>query len=188
MGIDRPCMGAVFASRVHGAPASIAKADFVNMRIECELAVRLGRDLPKGGSPHTRQSVRAAVSELMAAFELIEDRHADYKTCAALSLIADNAWNGGIVLGAPRSPPAGSDLDGIRGGLSRNGKPELTGKTDDPMGALAFLANLAADRGRPLGAGMVVITGSIVPTVDIGVGERLEFALEGVGDVTLAAI
>jgi hypothetical protein len=34
----------------------------------------------------------------------------------------------------------------------------------------------------------VVITGSIVPTVDIGVGERLEFALEGVGDVATAAI
>ena len=188
MGIDQPCMGAVFASRVHAAPARIAKAGFVNMRIECELAVRLGRDLPKGASPHTRQSVRLAVSEIMAAFELIEDRNADYKNCAALSLIADNAWNGGIVLGAPRSPPAGSDLDGIGGALGRNGKPELAGKTDDPMGALAFLANLAADRGRPLGVGMVVITGSIVPTVDIGVGERLEFALEGVGDVTMTAI
>src|SRR5262245_9749793 len=188
MGIDHPCMGAVFASRIHGAPARIAKADFVNMRIECELAVRLGRDLPKGGSPYTRQSVRPAVSEIMAAFELIEDRNADYKSCAALSLIADNAWNGGIVLGAARSAPAGSDLDGIAGQLSRNGKPELAGKTDDPLGALAFLANLAADRGRPLGAGMVIITGSIVPTVDIGVGERLDLALEGVGDVTMTAI
>jgi len=128
------------------------------------------------------------VSEIMAAFELIEDRNANYKDCAALSLIADNAWNGGIVLGAARSPPADWDLDGIRGELSRNGKPELSGKTDDPMGALAFLANLAAGRGQPLGAGMVVITGSIVPTVDIAVGERLEFALEGVGDVAMAAI
>ena len=53
----------------------------------------------------------------MAAFELIEDRHADYKTSKALSLIADNAWNGGIVLGAGKPPPAGLDLNGISGHL-----------------------------------------------------------------------
>jgi 2-keto-4-pentenoate hydratase len=121
----------------------------------------------------------------MAAFELIEDRKADYKSCKALSLIADNAWNGGIVLGAGTAPPAGSDLNGIAGSLSRNGGAELAGKTDDPMGALAWVANLAAERGRPLKAGMVVITGSVVPTIDIGIGERLDFALEGVGEVSM---
>ena len=116
MGIDHPCGGTIFASRVHRSPARIAKADYVNVRVECELAVRLGRDLPKGPSAHTRETVRQAVGEVMAAFELIEDRHADYKACKALSLIADNAWNGGIVIGAAKPPPAGSDLNGIRGG------------------------------------------------------------------------
>jgi 2-oxo-3-hexenedioate decarboxylase/2-keto-4-pentenoate hydratase len=123
----------------------------------------------------------------MAAFELIEDRHADYKSCKALSLIADNAWNGGIVIGAAKAPPAGSDLNGIRGALKRNGKQELAGKTDDPMGALAWLANLAASRGRPMVKGMVVITGSLIVTVDIAPGERLDFAIDGVGDVSMTA-
>jgi len=185
MGIDHPCGGMIFSSRVHRSPTAIAKADFVNVRIECELAVRLGSDLAKGPAPHTRETARAAVSEIMAAFELIEDRKADYKSCRALSLIADNAWNGGIVLGASMAPPAGFDLNGITGRLSRNGKEELSGKTDDPMGALAWVANLAAERGRPLKAGMVVITGSVVPTIDIGIGERLDFALEGVGEVSM---
>ena len=123
------------------------------MRIECELAVRLGHDLPKQAQPYTRESARAAVGEIMAAFELIEDRHADYKSSKALSLIADNAWNGGIVIGAPTAPPAGSDLNGIRGVLARDGKEELVGKTDDPMGALAWVANLAVSRGRPMTRG-----------------------------------
>lgn len=187
MGIDHPCGGMIFASRIHRSPARIAKADFINVRIECELAVRLGRDLPKGSSPHTRESVREAVSEVMAAFELIEDRNADYKSSKALSLIADNAWNGGIVLGPAKAPPAGSDLNGIAGRQSRNGKAELAGKTDDPMGALAWVANLAAGRGRPIKAGMVVITGSVVPTIDIAPGERLDFALDGIGDVSMSA-
>lgn len=187
MGIDHPCGGNIFSSRVRTSPATIRKADYVNVRIECELAVRLGRDLPKQAQPYTRESAREAVGEIMAAFELIEDRHADYKSCKALSLIADNAWNGGIVIGAPKPPPAGSDLNGIRGVLKRNGKEELAGKTDDPMGALAWLANLAVSRGRPMVKGMVVITGSLIVTVDIAPGERLDFSIDGVGDVSMTA-
>lgn len=185
MGIDHPCMGTIFASRVHPSPATIARADYVNVRVECELAVRLGRDLPKASAPYTRESARAAVSHIMAAFELIEDRFADYKSSKALSLIADNAWNGGIVIGPAKPLPASLDLDGIPGRLKRNGKEEATGKTDDPMGALAWLANLAVERGRPMQAGMAVITGSVITTVDIAADERLDFALDGVGETSM---
>jgi 2-keto-4-pentenoate hydratase len=165
MGIDHPCAGMIFAARVRASPAVIAKKDYVNVRAECELAVKLGKDL--SGTSHTRDTVRSAVAQIMAAFELIEDRHADYKASRALSLIADNAWNGGIVLGTAQPLAAGRDLNGIAGHLERNGKKEASGKTDDPMGALAWLANLAASRGRPMTAGMVVITGSVITTVDI---------------------
>lgn len=187
MGIDHPCMGTIFASRVHTSPAKISKADFINVRIECELAVKLGRDLPKASAPHTRESVRAAVSHIMPAFELIEDRFADYKSTRALSLIADNAWNGGIVIGTPMPLPAGLDLDGIAGVLKSNGKEVGNGKTDDPLGSLAWLANQAAGCDRPMTADMVVITGSVMPTVDIAPGERLDFALDGLGETTLSA-
>ena len=109
MGIDHPCGGMIFASRVHRSPARIAKADFVNVRSSASWRCGWAATCRRGAPPYTRESVRAAVSEIMAAFELIEDRNADYKTSKALSLIADNAWNGGIVLGAPKAPPAGSD-------------------------------------------------------------------------------
>jgi 2-keto-4-pentenoate hydratase len=187
MGIDHPCMGTIFAARVYASPAVIAKADFINVRIECELAVRLGRDLPQAGAPYTRESVRGAVSEVMAAFELIEDRFADYRSAKALSLIADNAWNGGIVIGPATPLPAGLDIDGVAGTLRSNGKQTATGRTDDPMGALAWLANQAAECGRPITAGMVVITGSVIPTVDITPGERLDFSLDAIGETSLTA-
>jgi 2-keto-4-pentenoate hydratase len=187
MGIDHPCGGLIFASRIHRSPATIRKSDYVNVRVECELAVRLGRDLPKEPQPYTRESVRSAIAQVMAAFELIEDRHADYKTSKALSLIADNAWNGGIVIGPAIDPPAGLDLNGIAGTLKRDGKPDGSGKTDDPLGALAWLANLAAGRGRPITAGMVVITGSVITTVDIAPGERLDFELDGIGSTSMTA-
>jgi 2-oxo-3-hexenedioate decarboxylase/2-keto-4-pentenoate hydratase len=184
MGIDHPCGGMIYASRVHTSPATIRHADFVHVVVECELAVRIGRDLLPSSTPFTRESVRDAVSEVMASFELIEDRNADYKQTSALSLIADNAWNGGIVLGSAIAPPPG-DLNGITGRLSIDGKEAHTGRTDDPMGALAWIANLAAQRNRPMTKGMVVITGSVIATLPIAQGQNFTFSLDGIGSVTM---
>jgi len=186
MGIDHPCGGMIYERRIHQSPARLDRSDFINLMIECELAVRLGADLPRRAQPYTAADVRSAVAEVMPAFELIEDRRADYKKTSALSLIADNAWNGGIVLGAPQWVPAGLELNGIKGRLMVNGTERGAGATDDPMGALAWLANLAAERGRPIEAGMVVITGSVMPTVPIAAGDTFAFTLDGLGETELS--
>jgi 2-keto-4-pentenoate hydratase len=184
MGIDHPCGGMIYESRVHMSPTKIRQVDYMHVVVECELAVRLGRDLLPSAMPFTRESVRAAVSEVMASFELIEDRNANYKQTSALTLIADNAWNGGIVLGSPIAPPPG-DLNGITGRLAIDGKEAHSGHTDDPMGALAWIANLAAERNRPMTKGMVVITGSVIPTLPIAPGQNFTFTLDGIGAVSM---
>ena len=51
------------------------------------------------------------------------------------------------------------------------------------MGALAWVANLAASRGKPLAAGQVVITGSLIPTLSIAAGETFSFTIDGIGTV-----
>jgi 2-keto-4-pentenoate hydratase len=187
MGIDRPCAGMIFERRVHHTPAKLSLADYINLMIECELAVRLSKSLPQRKAPYSAAEVRAAVGEGMPAFELIEDRKAHYKSTSALSLIVDNAWNAGVVLGLPVQAPATLELNGLEGRLIVNNSAKGDGRTDDPMGALAWLANLAAERGRPLEAGMVVITGSIIPTVPIAAGERFVFEIEDLGRTELTA-
>ena len=119
-------------------------------------------------------------------FELIEDRNAIYKETDARTLIADNAWNAGIVIGPAKSVPAELPLDGVTGRLTRNGTPAGEGKTDGPMDALAWIANLAADRGRPLQAGMIVITGSVIATFEAHAGEHLAFELDSIGRTELS--
>ena len=185
MGIDHPCGGMIYARRIHASPATIRLDGFKHMVVECELAVRLGTDLPGVAGGYTRESVRPAIRAVMPAFELIEDRNAVYKATRALSLIADNAWNGGIVLGAETALAKSLELDGIAGTLSAGGTTRGAGKTDDPLGALAWVANLAIERGRPMTAGMVVITGSVIPTLAIAPGERFEFTLAGLGTVAM---
>jgi 2-keto-4-pentenoate hydratase len=186
MGIDHPLGGIIFAKRVHASPAVVRLADHTNVVVEFELAVRLGRDLPQAQEPWTTETVKSAIAAVMPAFELIEDRNAVYKQTDALSLIVDNCWNAGIVLGAEVAY-AGTSLNGIVGHLAINGRDTHHGATDGPLDTLAFVANLAAERGRPLAAGMVVITGSVIPTLPIAAGDRFVFGLDGLGSVEARA-
>jgi len=186
MGIDHPCGGLIFARRIHVSPARIRLTDHVHLMVECELALRLRRDL--AGTSFTAESVAPAIAAVMPAFELIEDRNADYKSTSALSMIADNCWNAGIVIGPdvpfdPARPPVGT-----LGRLTINGAQNHEGRTEDPLATLAWIANLANQNGRPLTAGMVVITGSVIPTLPIAAGDRFVFSLDGLGSVEMTAI
>ena len=187
MGIDHPCGGTIFEKTVHTSPAELRLSDYQHVVIECELAVRLARDLPAAGAPYAAQSVAPAVGAAMPAFELIEDRNADYKQTSAFSIIADNCWNAGIVLGAPVAYHPGRSLANVSGRLAINNSRTHEGRTEDPLDTLAWIANLAAGQDRPLAAGMVVITGSVIPTLPIAPGDRFVFALDGLGSTEVSA-
>jgi 2-keto-4-pentenoate hydratase len=185
MGISHPCGGAIFASRVHDSPARLRCADYVNVAVECEIAVRLATDLPRG-RVYDRESVADAVGACMAAIEIIDDQNADYKRADALNLIANNAWNGGVVLGPARSEWRQKDLAALPGRMLINGQPVGNGVGADvlghPLNALAWLANTMAERERPLRAGMVVSTGSIVTTKWPKPGDTVIAEIEGLGE------
>jgi 2-keto-4-pentenoate hydratase len=184
MGITHPCGGAIFANTIHSSPARIAKSDFINLRIESEIALELGVALPAARAPWTAASVAPYVAGAMPAYELIEDRNAVYTETSAVSMIVENCWNGGVVIGAPK-PVAARDVVGIAGEQTLNGKSIGSGKSEDPFATLAWLANLLAERGRDLAAGMVVITGSLIPTFSIEVGDRAVFSVDGLGEAIL---
>jgi 2-keto-4-pentenoate hydratase len=191
MGINHPCGGAIFSRTIHRSPAKLRAADFVNLRIESEIALQLGADLPASGAPWTRESVATAVVAALPAFELIEDRKADYAKTEALSLIVENCWNGGIVIGPAKAVPMAvkvDDLVGIHGRLTLRDKLVGEGAAEDPCATLAWLANHVAERGRDLKTGMVVITGSLIPTVSIAPGQRAVFTVDGLGDVAMDVV
>jgi 2-keto-4-pentenoate hydratase len=188
MGIDHPCGGVIFERRVHRSPAKIRLADYMNLAIECEVGLRLKKDLLVAAAPFTAEKVTAAVGAVMPAFELIEDRKADYKKTNALSVIAENCWNAGVVLGPDVPFTPGDTLGGIVGRLVIDGRDVHEGRSDDPLSTLAWVANLAAEHDRALHAGMVVITGSVIATLPIRAGQTFEFTLEGLGSTRLTAV
>ena len=189
VGFGHPVSGAVFASSVHRSPATTKRSDYVRLGAECEIATLLDRDLPVSSVPYDRHKVAEAVSALMPAFEIIEDRNADYSNLFFLSVAADNAWNAGIVLGEPVTDWQSIDLVAASGSMTINGESAGSGKGGDvlghPMEALAWLANNLADRGQSLKKDMIIMTGSIVSTKFLNKGDDVRFDMDTLGEVRL---
>jgi 2-keto-4-pentenoate hydratase len=190
-GVEQPAAGAIFSKVIHRSPARVELAAYHHLGVEFEVAVRLGDDLPASGGPWTRASVAGRVAACLPAFELVEDGDADYKTLDAFTLVAQNTWNGGVVLGAPVGDWRGVDLEGAVTRCWINDKPGGQGKTGDALGhpfeAVAWLANLLNRRGRMLDRGMVVMTGSSITTKFPAPGDRVRFDIDGLGEVALEA-
>jgi 2-keto-4-pentenoate hydratase len=184
MGITHPCGGAIFSRTIHTSPARIPKSDFINLRVESEIALKLGQDMSAGQAPWTAESVVPFVSGAMPAYELIEDRNAVYTETNAVSMIVENCWNGGVVIGAPKAVSP-DEIIGVTGRQTLNGKQIGEGKSENPFATLAWLANLLAERKRDLKAGMVVITGSVIPTFSIVPGDRCVFTVDGLGECVM---
>jgi len=188
-GVDQPAAGAIFSTVVHPSPARVDLASYHHLGVEFEVAVRLGDDLPASRGPWTRASVAGQVAACLPAFELVEDGDADYKALDAFTLVAQNAWNGGVVCGAPVTTWPGVDLETAATRCWVNAAPAGQGKTGDALGhpfeAVAWLANLLNRRGRMLGRSMIVMTGSSITTKFPSPGDRVRFAIDGLGDVAL---
>lgn len=189
VGVGHPLLGTIFDDTVHASPAEISLASFQRVGIEFELAVRLGRDVPAATESYDAESIAPFVDAVIPAFELIEDRNAVYENFDALSLVADNAWSAGVILGTPVADWRGLDLAATPARLEANGEVETatTGAAlGNPLTALAWAANELGAQGRPLSPGMIVMTGSTMKTRFPVAGESFHYRIEGVGEVRLS--
>jgi 2-keto-4-pentenoate hydratase len=191
VGLNEPISGAILESTVQRAPAFVRAADFGRLLVEFEIALELGDDLPAADAPFTRERVSRAVESAMPAFEIADDRNADYKNLSqhALLLVADNAWNEGAVLGDPIRNWRGIDLATVRGRATINGVEVGEGRGGDSMGhpleALVWLANHLAKQGKGLLIGNIVLTGSLVTSKFVKAGDRVGFDAGALGRIGL---
>ena len=188
-GLNEPVAGRVLERRIRRGASRVELGSFVRLGVESELCVVLKDDLPLRASPYTREEVADAVGAVAAAFELVDDRGADYARLDALSLIADNSWNAGVVQGES-SPPM--ELGALDGALHINGKLVDSGNSRDalshPLAVVQWLSMHLREYGAYLRAGDLVMTGSIVPTRFAERGEHYHFELAGLAPVELWVI
>jgi 2-keto-4-pentenoate hydratase len=190
LAIPHPCAGGVFAKGVHDSGADLSTREFVRVGVECEIAVRLGRDLLPAAAPFTAARVAEAIEAYLPAIEIVDDRYSDWQTMGAPILVADDFFAAGCVLGKPVARTAAPDLLQIIGRALINGVEAGRGSGADVLGhphnALAWLADHQAAQGRGLRAGQIVLTGSLVKTVWLKAGDRVAMELQGLGTVSVS--
>ena len=187
--IEHPCAGALYADRVHHREATVPFGEHWRPGVECEIAARLGQSLPASDAPFDRTAVADAVESCMAAIEIVDDRYDDFRALDAPSLIADDFFSAGAVIGACVPGWRELDLRALGAAMTINGVEVGTGRGADVMGhpfeALAWLANHAVEGGRPLAAGDLVLTGSIVETRWVEPGDTVRVTIESQGEASV---
>lgn len=187
LGIRNPCAGGVLAATVHDGEVRARHADYVRVGAECEIAVRLGADLGPAGAPYDRVRVAPAVAAVLTAMEIVDDRYRDYRKLDVPTLIADDFFGAGCVLGPPVIRWRDLDLPALTGVTRVDGAAVGRGEGRTVMGhpfeALAWLANLRARLGLGLRAGEFVLLGTIVEVHWVRPGDEVAVAIEGLGEV-----
>jgi 2-keto-4-pentenoate hydratase len=189
LNIAHPCAGGLYMGGVKASGASLRYGDYVHVGVECEIAVRLAQDLVPSAEPFTADTVAPAIEAYFPAIELVDDRYADWRGMAAATLIADDFFAAGCVLGQGVARADAPDLLAVTGRALINGVEVGRGTGADVLGhphhALAWLANHLASQGKTLQAGEFVLTGSLVQTAWLNAGDEVLMELSGLGSVAV---
>jgi len=187
LGIANPCAGAMFQANVwHGRHVFTGPASG-RLGVECEIAVRMARDLPRREAPYDLADMPGAVAASTAAIEVVQDRYADYPSLDTPTLIADDFFHYACVLGPQSESLPPQSLRDVTAAMTINGQEVGRGVGTDilgePLAVLCWLANNCAAWGTPLLAGDVVLLGSLVQTQWVQPGDVVAVTNDPMGEV-----
>jgi len=186
-GVDQPAYGAIFREFVHANEHVADPADFIRFGIEFEVAFQIGETLPSADESYDAETVLPFIESAMPAFELIDDRDADYAHLDGISILCDRCWCNGIVLGEAVTDITHLNFSNLRSEVEWNGTVDEEGNTgwvlENPLNSIAFVANHLIALGQQLQAGEIVMTGSALKTRFPIAGDKAIYRVDGLGEV-----
>ncbi|MEU3616958.1 2-keto-4-pentenoate hydratase [Streptomyces sp. NPDC006872] len=187
LGVDRPDFGALFADMAVPDGGEVSAGRLLQPKVEAEVALVLGRDLPHREC--TVVDVLRAVDFALPALEIVDSRVRGWDI-SLVDTVADNASCGLYVLGGTPVPLTAVDLRAVTMTMTRAGETVSEGTGADclggPLNAAVWLAAALAERGDPLRAGDLVLTGALGPMVPAAPGDVFEARISGLGSVRVA--
>jgi 2-keto-4-pentenoate hydratase len=187
--VNEPDYGNLWGSSFYEAKdgkVNILAGDFLQPRIEGEIAFLIGKSLREAGV--TLEQVLDATEACAMGVEIVASRIADWKI-KLVDTIADNASYGGFTLGPWDKDMAKNDLKSLAMTIHQNGELSAEGlgsaALGDPAISTAWLANKLLEFGVSLEPGDVVISGGITKMLPVKAGDEFVFTLTGQPDLTI---
>jgi len=185
IGVDRPDFGTLFVDMEFGDGIDLPADRLLQPRAEAEVALVLDHDLDRG--EHSFADIIRATAFALPSIEVVDSRIAGWDI-RIVDTVADNASCGLYVLGGRPVPLRGVDLRTIPMSMSLNGEEVSTGEgaacLGHPLHAARWLADTMSERGTPLRAGDVVMTGALGPMQAIAPGDTITATFGDLGTVT----
>jgi 2-keto-4-pentenoate hydratase len=185
----RPILCAPIFERdiVSASPAALPIRNGMG-RIEPEVALVMGTDLPKRAKPYDHAEIRAAVREAHLVLELVAARYDDPGKVTYPELLADSVANYGLYVGPSIGDGSDPALSAIPLTVARDGAAlsQHDGRHGDghPLNPLYWLVNFLAERDEGLRAGQIVTTGSYAGLLEVPIDVPLTLTFQGYGTIS----
>jgi 2-keto-4-pentenoate hydratase len=175
MGVDEPNFGPLTDAMLVADSGDVGDR-FTQPRVEPEVAVRFGTDVPPGAD---RRAVLAAVAGAHAALEIVDSVWTDYRF-----RIEDNTADGSSAAGVVIGPELPIDrIEAVTVTLLVDDEPVGTGVGRDasghPADGVVWLVEQLVARGERVRAGEVVITGGLTAAAALRPGSTIAASFDG---------
>jgi 2-keto-4-pentenoate hydratase len=185
IGVDQPDFGTLFVDTECGDGVDIAASRLIQPKAEAEVALVLEHDLNR--APHGFAEIVRAVAFALPSIEVVDSRIIDWDI-RIVDTVADNASCGLYVVGSKPVPLSAVDLRTIPMSMSVNGSEVSSGVgaacLGNPLHAARWLADTLCERGIPLCAGDVLMTGALGPMTVLATGHEVIATFGDLGTVT----
>jgi 2-oxo-3-hexenedioate decarboxylase len=185
MGVHAPIHGVLTDAMQVPDGTTVQLSTLIHPRVEPEVCFRLGKDL-KG--PVTFEAALDAIDAAAAALEIIDSRFVDFKYDLP-NVVADNASAALFVVGRAWVPMADVDVADLQIRLEIDGscieQASSAAVYDHPVRSLMALADMLAESGDYLRAGMLVLSGAATASAALRPGYEVRGLVEALGSVTL---
>ncbi len=161
--ISSPLIGGIFREDIFYGSKKVQRDNYKGLGIEIELGFQLSEKIYSIRKPIQLKNIKTYIKEVYPVIEIVNDRNANYEGLDPLSLICDNAWSGGVVLGQNLSNWRDLDFSMLYSNVlwGKESKKSTCVMDADPFENLCWLLNTLINRGKLLKAGMIIITGSV---------------------------
>lgn len=186
MGVHVPSIGFLTSDMSRPENSSIAVADLVHPRVECEVAFVTSKELQ--GNKCTIDDVLNATDYVLPAIEIIDSRFANFKFDLP-SVIADNGSSARFVGGGRPRRAQELDLRTLGVVMEKNGEMVAMGASAAVLGhpaqAIAMLVRILSEQGEVLPAGSFVMSGGITEAIVVTAGDSVIARFQELGSVSI---